>query len=300
LIIAFAFICPKVNAQLKVNSTGTVNIGTGTGGIDATLNLYSNATSTVFSRAINLPSSGDAVKSTVYSSSANTFAGWNDNTKTFSVKGDGTVWSRLNAYTSDSTQKENFEDIDKPKENLLKLKGLTYNFKNSEDKSRKNIGFIAQDVEKIFPDIVYTNDQGIKGIALAELIPVIVEALKEHDEQIIALKKEIEKISSKSNTKSASINQNSTNVFETANLSQNIPNPFSESTKINMFLPSEIVSAIIYLYNMQGVQINKFTIHERGATSVTIEGFTLDAGMYLYTLIADGKEVDTKKMILTK
>jgi hypothetical protein len=32
----------------------------------------------------------------------------------------------------------------------------------------------------------------------------------------------------------------------------------------------------------------------------TIEGHTLKAGMYLYTLIADGKEVDTKKMILTK
>jgi hypothetical protein len=35
-------------------------------------------------------------------------------------------------------------------------------------------------------------------------------------------------------------------------------------------------------------------------TSVTIEGHTLKAGMYLYTLIADGKEVDTKRMILTK
>jgi len=51
---------------------------------------------------------------------------------------------------------------------------------------------------------------------------------------------------------------------------------------------------------MQGVQIKSFDIIERGATSVTIEGYTLQAGMYLYTLIADGKEVDTKKMILTK
>lgn len=35
-------------------------------------------------------------------------------------------------------------------------------------------------------------------------------------------------------------------------------------------------------------------------TAVTIEGHTLQAGMYLFTLIADGKEVDTKKMILIK
>ncbi len=36
------------------------------------------------------------------------------------------------------------------------------------------------------------------------------------------------------------------------------------------------------------------------AHTLTIDGYTLDAGMYLYSLIADGKEVDTKKMILTK
>jgi hypothetical protein len=51
---------------------------------------------------------------------------------------------------------------------------------------------------------------------------------------------------------------------------------------------------------MQGEQIKYIAVNERGSTSVTIEGHTLKAGMYLYTLIADGKEVDTKKMIITK
>jgi len=48
---------------------------------------------------------------------------------------------------------------------------------------------------------------------------------------------------------------------------------------------------------MQGAQVKSYTITNRGNTSVTIDGYTLEAGMYLYTLIADGKEVDTKKMI---
>ena len=51
---------------------------------------------------------------------------------------------------------------------------------------------------------------------------------------------------------------------------------------------------------MQGEQIQKLVINERGNTSANIEGHSLEAGMYLYTLIADGKEVDTHKMILTK
>ena len=109
----------------------------------------------------------------------------------------------------------------------------------------------------------------------------------------------VEKLSSKSTEESAQINQNNTEVFETATLSQNIPNPFNQSTKINMYLPADITKAVLYVYTMQGVQIDKFEIYERGDTFITIEGHTLKAGMYLYTHIADGKEVDTKKMILT-
>jgi len=51
---------------------------------------------------------------------------------------------------------------------------------------------------------------------------------------------------------------------------------------------------------MQGSQIKQIAVNERGDTSVIIEGSTLKAGIYYYTLIADDKEVDTKKMILTK
>ncbi len=51
---------------------------------------------------------------------------------------------------------------------------------------------------------------------------------------------------------------------------------------------------------MRGSQVKSFNINERGNASITIEGNSLEAGMYLYTLIVDGKEVNTKKMILTK
>ena len=51
---------------------------------------------------------------------------------------------------------------------------------------------------------------------------------------------------------------------------------------------------------MNGEQITGFDITERGSTSVTINGNTLSAGMYLYALVADGQVIDTKRMILTK
>ena len=51
---------------------------------------------------------------------------------------------------------------------------------------------------------------------------------------------------------------------------------------------------------MQGLQKKAFNITSKGKASILINGSELQAGMYLYTLIVDGKEVDTKKMILTE
>ena len=50
---------------------------------------------------------------------------------------------------------------------------------------------------------------------------------------------------------------------------------------------------------MQGSQIKSYEIHERGNSSITIHGSELEPGMYLYTLVVDGQETDTKRMILT-
>jgi hypothetical protein len=107
----------------------------------------------------------------------------------------------------------------------------------------------------------------------------------------------------KSKDKSASISTYAPEGIASSNtpsLGQNIPNPFNVSTRIDIYLPNTVASAKLYIYNMQGSQVKSFNLNERGNTSITIEGSSLDAGMYLYTLIADGREVDTKKMILTK
>jgi hypothetical protein len=50
---------------------------------------------------------------------------------------------------------------------------------------------------------------------------------------------------------------------------------------------------------MQGTQLKSILITQRGNSSITIMGSELRAGMYFYALIADGQEIDTKRMILT-
>ena len=82
-------------------------------------------------------------------------------------------------------------------------------------------------------------------------------------------------------------------------LYQNNPNPFTEDTEIKYFLPENVKSAMLYIYNMQGNRIKSIPLHNRGEANETIYGSELPAGMYIYALITDGKEIDTKRMFLT-
>ena len=65
-------------------------------------------------------------------------------------------------------------------------------------------------------------------------------------------------------------------------------------------MPEDVKTAYLCIYNLQGTQIKQIRIMLRGEGSQLISGSELAAGMYLYALIVDGKEVDTKRMILTK
>jgi hypothetical protein len=213
--------------------------------------------------------------------------------------------------TSDKRFKENFRTIDDPLNKLLKLTGKKYDFiiessdtigslleKEKKEVLRKDkLGFVAQEVEQILPEAVFFDREiGRYYLDYNALIPLIVEAMKAQQLLIESLKNDIKNLNNKTNEKSTAI---LTDDFKTSTLNQNIPNPFSLNTKIDLFIPNATSRVFLNIYTMQGKQIKQISINERGKTSVTIEGHTLKAGMYLYTLISDGKEVDTKKMILT-
>ncbi|MAE87707.1 MAG: hypothetical protein CMB80_33545 [Flammeovirgaceae bacterium] len=65
-------------------------------------------------------------------------------------------------------------------------------------------------------------------------------------------------------------------------------------------IPKNVNQASIYIYDLQGRQVKRIDLSERGNSFIMIRAGELSAGRYLYTLIADGKEVGTKKMILTE
>jgi hypothetical protein len=224
---------------------------------------------------------------------------------------------------SDIRFKENIKDINNALEIVLKIKGVKYDLKNGYENikdtiikskleaDRKNkIGFIAQDLKKVLPEVVVHDDStDMYGIDYSKVVAVIVEAIKEQQTQIDSLKKTISKIKVIS-TKSALIekgneSENYSNLFTSENkllaiLDQNAPNPFNQSTLIRYYLPVTVNDAKLFIYDMNGLQLKSISINSKGKGSITINGSELNAGMYIYTLIADGVEVDTKRMILTR
>jgi hypothetical protein len=107
--------------------------------------------------------------------------------------------------------------------------------------------------------------------------------------------------------KSSSENENSSNLTEvvlenstTILLEQNVPNPFAESTTIHYFIPENIKYAQLIFSDNFGRSIKTMDIEAAGAGTVKVYASNLSQGTYTYSLVVDGKVVETKKMICVK
>jgi hypothetical protein len=96
-------------------------------------------------------------------------------------------------HSSDMRLKENITNITDALSDVIKLQGVRFSFINDPDKS-KQIGFIAQDVEKIFPELVVSDKEGLKSIAYGQVNAVLVEAIKEQQEQIQSLQEKLKEV----------------------------------------------------------------------------------------------------------
>jgi len=324
-------------AQLKIESSGRVAIGNPTK-YDGALYVYMDGTeSAIVTRTHHSFDLGDAQKSVVFRPLSIGYKVWlNDNTSTFYVFGDGRVFSNDILLTSDISLKSNIRAIENPLDKVMQLRGVTFNmdfpanvaedknekalsieqqyegakvnnpdltfetFKQIEsEKSMQRMGVIAQEVEKIVPEAVRTRIDGLKAVSYSELTGLLIEAIKEQQHEIGALKLEVASLKSDPSVGSL---RSSTGISEVAQqwvLTQNAPNPFTHQTVIKYYVPNDAKDAYICIFDMHGKMLQRITAAP-GQNSATIQGSTLKAGMYLYSLMIDGQEVDTKRMILTK
>jgi len=258
------------------------------------------------------------------------------------------VNSYLYSSTSDERAKENVAPLENPIDKIKQISGYRYNFKReifpenlpeevAASYTKEQIGFLAQEIEKVFPELVThpEKEEDFCGLNYDGMIPVLLEAIKEQQLQIEHLQAMIyqrgyditfllEQIDAccQKNTensfpqqtppvdesngqediqnKNIPINENNMPDIEKAKLFQNIPNPFSSNTEIRFEIPENSITAKLLIHDMQGAEIKSYNITVKGAGNIIVQAHELPAGMYMYTLLVNNTIIDTKKMILTK
>jgi len=91
--------------------------------------------------------------------------------------------------SSDERLKTNINSLPGIMDKLMLLQPKTYQYTASMDPDRNSWGFLAQEVEKLFPDFVFTSENGIKGIAYSNFSVIAIKAIQEQQEQINKLQK---------------------------------------------------------------------------------------------------------------
>ena len=156
--------------RMRITSGGQVSVGTSSASATALFYLKAPASSTVWSFG---PNNYNAT---------NIFRVENSDTTGLYLTSGNTSWTA----NSDERLKNITGNIENAIDSLLTLRTVKYSWK--KDTSEKvNLGLIAQDVQKVFPEVIDTNADEMLGVRYQELVPVLVKAIQELSAKVSAL-----------------------------------------------------------------------------------------------------------------
>lgn len=193
------------------------------------------------------------------------------------------------------------------------------------------LGFKAQELAEVIPEVVCREygDSGDYGIEYETLTALLVEAIKQQQEIIAGLQADVASLQG-DNTAINTALSNLTSTVNTlqsrldlccppesvnkggqttgdqinapnsikATLYQNNPNPFTENTVISFSLPANCGPAMIVISDLNGKQVKRVDIKDAQQKEVVIHAGSMAAGTYNYSLVCNGKWIDTKKMMI--
>lgn len=305
LILSCIIISSNTFSQLKVVPSGVVGIKTSSPSSSWGLTIGGNLAGGVihYNAGYYLRFGQSSANNAVIGSSCDQIDFWT------SASGHNVLKAQQFYTTSDRTLKENITPLKSALDIILQLKTYTYNWKEDviNGKDKLNYGFIAQEIKEILPNIV-SESQGLLSLEYDAIIPFLVKAMQQQNKLMQSKNTEIEKLKEDiSDIKKllfkvgshAGMDLTFEKLNETAILYQNQPNPFNENTVIKYELPEIYNSASIMIFDMTGVLLQTHNLTEQTG-EITISANNLNPGMYMYSLIVDNIEVDTKRMILQR
>jgi len=253
------------------------------------------------------------------------------------INASGSVRSAGVALTSDKKFKTNIATIPDALSIINKLIPSSYYWDTTTNKtygmsftSQKQYGLISQDVEKVLPELIYDTNKGatydstgklltqpvtFKALNYIAFIPIMMKAIQEQQKTIDSLQSQITQIvnnccpkgtgnrTTQNNDNGSGGNKNIDAInVELSNadvivLNEAAPNPFAEQTLITFNIPEKYNTAQMLFYDSNGKLIKSVDIKAAGKGQIHVFANDLTNGTYSYTLIVDGKIIDTKRMI---
>ena len=178
--------------------------------------------------------------------------------------------------------------------------------KSEEAKSNMQFtGFIAQEVEKAANDLNYDfsgvdkpkNENDYYGLRYAEFVVPLVKAVQEQQAMILKLEAKVNDLT-KVNNQPVVLSG-----MDKPYLGQNIPNSFSEETKIDYYIPDEMLcnngKLKIAFYDQLGRVIQESIVHS-GFGAISVSTKNLSTGVYTYKLVVNNEVIDTKQIVYSK
>ncbi len=170
--------------------------------INGTLNIRRNGTPALFISGYEAIWCNGTYFSWGYGATYNAFADkvsiGTTNTSGYMLYVYGSAYTTGSWLGSDARFKDDIQEIEQPLEKVLRMKGVNYHWKTEEYRDRnfpegRHYGVIAQDIEKVLPEIVMETN-GEKAVAYTEIIPVLIEAMKEQQKLIEKQQTEIDEL----------------------------------------------------------------------------------------------------------
>jgi hypothetical protein len=238
--------------------------------------------------------------------------------------------TKLTKDGSSIKYKQNIQNLSLYKDSILKLRPVQFQWKNSSS-NKYDVGLIAEEVEKTMPNLVYymhpldtvtidttqaiiydTTKLNLEGVHYHKLPVYLLAIIQEQEQRITQLETVVNDCcnrpqnrqgnSTEGNDEEQKGNENKKAVFvelETLDrviLYQNIPNPFGEETTIKYYIPESVQNASMIFYDSMGRAIKETVLEQKGNGALTIGSAKLANGIYSYSLVVDGKVIDTLKM----
>lgn len=158
--------------------------------------------------------------------------------------------------------------------------------------TKQHYALSAEQLAKSFPDLVYEMEDGEQCINYVELIPILVQAINELNAKIKLL--EGSQLMKSKQTTAIENAENGSSIF----LGQNYPSPVTNETFVDITIPENINKATLYIYDTKGIKISQEDIVKRGKTTMRIDTSNLSTGIYVYSLVTNGKIAQTRRMIV--